>query len=688
MKYALVIGNGEYEDNALARLCAPPIDAQYLSEVLREPEIGLFDDVITLVDMPEAYSRRVISTFFAGKKPEDLLLMYFSGHGVLDERGLLYLAAKDTLHNLLNATAISAGFITDVMDNCRSKRQVLVLDCCYSGAFMRGAKGGRQAITKATFEGEGYGRAVLTASDSTQLAFESEDQLKGEEPSLFTRYLIEGLKTGEADCNQDGRITLDEWYEYAYKQVKSQTTNQTPSKWSYKQQGELIIAQNPRPKPPQPAELPQELRQGLESPFSGIRFGVVDELAHLLTHPDIGMSLAAQVALERLKSDDSRKVSRAAHQVLAKFSAQQKTEGKVTPVKQAIQDCLPVEEIAQPEAQTEEVGVSLENEPPIEAEHQVSEPAPVHQPAIQPPQVGEVDPSKRTERSFTWVSDGEIDLPLPRKPNITIKMPETTFRRVSVGLAVLLLALLIYFFLIPKAVITGVVYYNGKPVTDDPKVQNAQVDIRVIKLGNNGGSFPITFNPTTGEYRTQKLPIGDYRISVDIYLNGKNGSLVAGDYTGSSSQERISFRTGTVSIGTTVKKVIHLLKPYNNVSSTSEDPTLPHITMATCCQEIEWEALPDASDYGIMIHYSDGTPNTPYELLSADRTYATNYILNLEPTVGNEFYSFSLDAFNKKGEWIGTYYGPDKFTLQAETGLSPGEGNYRPSVRQSQALGR
>ncbi|MCK4900129.1 MAG: tetratricopeptide repeat protein, partial [Anaerolineales bacterium] len=69
------------------------------------------------------------------------------------------------------------------------------------------------------------------------------DQVTGEaENSVFTHHLIQGLKTGQADTDGDGRITVDELYDYVYEQVVQQTPKQTPGKWSYKEQGEIVIA--------------------------------------------------------------------------------------------------------------------------------------------------------------------------------------------------------------------------------------------------------------------------------------------------------------------------------------------------------------------------------------------------------------------------------------------------------------
>jgi hypothetical protein len=253
MKYALVIGNSKYNDPKLAQLKTPEADSRALAKVLRAKRIGNFDEVASLIDQTEAKTRRAISTFLSNKKPDDLVLIYFSGHGVLDGRGSLFLALKDTQINALNATAISSSFISYEMDNCRSRRQILILDCCNSGAFARGTKGPQKAVTESTFEGSGSGRVVLTASDSTQFAFEGDRVIAQTDFSLFTHFLLEGLKTGKADRDNDGKVSLDEWYDYCHARITATTPQQVPHKWSYHQQGDLIIAQNPfAKKKPQP----------------------------------------------------------------------------------------------------------------------------------------------------------------------------------------------------------------------------------------------------------------------------------------------------------------------------------------------------------------------------------------------------------------------------------------------------
>lgn len=80
-KFALLIGNNDYQDSALARLAKPIADVQGLADVLKEPTIGAFDNVTPLINCSAADVRLEVESFFADKKPDDLLLLYCAGHG-------------------------------------------------------------------------------------------------------------------------------------------------------------------------------------------------------------------------------------------------------------------------------------------------------------------------------------------------------------------------------------------------------------------------------------------------------------------------------------------------------------------------------------------------------------------------------------------------------------------------------
>ena len=318
-KFALIIANTEYSDPGLAQLIAPGMDAKEFGRVLDSPELAAFDDVIILFNENAAKVNEIIDYFFSARKPDDLLLLYFSGHGVRDEYGSLYLAVKNTNRARLRSTGIKSDFIREAMDQSRSKRQVLILDCCNSGAFAQGTKaeiGGSIGTAKA-FEGTGYGRIVLTASDSTQFAWEG-DKVIGQDTSnsLFTHFLVKGLE-GEADRNGDGKITIDELYDYAYEQVIQQTPKQTPGKWSYKQQGDIMLRENLKPREVRPTPLPSDLQELLAHSSSSVRRMGVQELISLLDGKHLGLVRAAQdKLLELAKNDDSLALRSTAYEIL------------------------------------------------------------------------------------------------------------------------------------------------------------------------------------------------------------------------------------------------------------------------------------------------------------------------------------------------------------------------------------
>ncbi|MCK4449625.1 MAG: formylglycine-generating enzyme family protein, partial [Anaerolineae bacterium] len=187
--------------------------------------------------------------------------------------------------------------------------------CCYSGAFAKGmiAKAGAGINAKEHFKGRG--RVVLTASDAIQYAFEGDEVIGEGSHSVFTRHLIQGLKTGEADMDDNGWVSLDELYDYVYDRVTGEAPQQTPGKWVFDLRGEILIARNPH-WVVKPAELPPELQRAMESPFAGLREGAVSELERLLHSSDESLSLAARQALVHLADDDSRRVSTTAVRAL------------------------------------------------------------------------------------------------------------------------------------------------------------------------------------------------------------------------------------------------------------------------------------------------------------------------------------------------------------------------------------
>ncbi|MEU0878827.1 caspase family protein [Lentzea sp. NPDC005914] len=315
-RHALIIASYEFADPGLSSLRAPAHDAAQLASVLSDARIGGFD-VQTLINTSAAEVNEAVEDFFADREPDDLLVLHFSGHGVKDEAGELHFATSGTKLNRLAATAVSADFVARRMNRSRSRRIVLLLDCCYSGAFGRGmvARAGGSLDLEEQFSGSG--RAVITASSAVEYAFEGAqvaDTSEGE-PSVFTSALVEGLASGDADQDLDGFVGLDELYEYVYDRVRRVTPHQTPGKWMLDVRGDLRIARRAHPVSV-PAALPAELQEALDHSLPGVRAGTVPELRRMLSVRHQGRALAARLALRHLTEDDSRMVAAAAREAL------------------------------------------------------------------------------------------------------------------------------------------------------------------------------------------------------------------------------------------------------------------------------------------------------------------------------------------------------------------------------------
>ncbi|MFG1642603.1 caspase family protein [Amycolatopsis sp. NPDC049252] len=303
-RHALLIATETYADPALRRLTAPGGDARALAEVLSDPAIAGFE-VTTLVDQPHHVVGEAIGEFYRGRRRDELTLLYFTGHGVKDDDGRLYLAMANTRRDSLMFTALAAEQVDRAMAGCASRQKVLVLDCCYSGAFPAGklAKAGTDVHTLERFQGRG--RAVLTASDATQYSFEGDEVVGSAARSVFTRHLVAGLRDGSADLDHDGDVTVDELYSYVHEHVVAEMPRQRPKHQS-DVEGRIVLARNPR------WTLPEYLRHGLASPIASDRLTALEGLRRLNRLGNEVVRERTEVEIRHLVDDDSRRVSAAA----------------------------------------------------------------------------------------------------------------------------------------------------------------------------------------------------------------------------------------------------------------------------------------------------------------------------------------------------------------------------------------
>jgi uncharacterized caspase-like protein len=247
-KIALLIGVSDYEPG-LDALPSAVKDVVAMQQVLTNPEMGGFADAdVTVLQNPDRQAMEdAIYTLFANRQKEDLVLLYFSGHGVVSETGEFYFVSRFTRKNsqglVLPTTAVAAQPVRSWLEESRSQRKVIILDSCFSGAFATGMRlkdGGN--VNPAQFLGS-KGTAILTAS--THYARAPENL----ELSLYTHYLVKGIRTGGADQDNDGWIAMEELHEYVSSEVKEAAPTMTPAFYPVQEGYKILLAKSPQNDP-------------------------------------------------------------------------------------------------------------------------------------------------------------------------------------------------------------------------------------------------------------------------------------------------------------------------------------------------------------------------------------------------------------------------------------------------------
>ncbi|MEO3778174.1 AAA domain-containing protein [Micromonospora sp. B11E3] len=211
-RHALLLGTTTcHADRELQPLPSVRQDVAQLKALL--DGAGEFDTVRPELDLPVAHLRQVVEEFYGARRRGDLALLYYSGHGVLhDDRQSLFLAATDTVCGQLHATAFDMdGMLRHLLNITSASQKVVLLDCCYSGAFTarhRFRGGVREEPRRARRE---RGTFTLASSDHMKAS-----KAQGpDRPSVFTEVLLAGLSGAARGVSDDGWITTNDLSRYA-----------------------------------------------------------------------------------------------------------------------------------------------------------------------------------------------------------------------------------------------------------------------------------------------------------------------------------------------------------------------------------------------------------------------------------------------------------------------------------------
>ncbi|MFG2194171.1 type VII secretion protein EccCb [Streptomyces sp. NPDC048639] len=241
---ALLVATTEYVDPGLRLLRSPAQDARRLGALLDDPSIGYFDRVTMLVNESKASVEEHVEEFFRNRAASDTLLLYLSSHGIRDKHGRLFFTTVRTRRELPDSTAVSARFVEEQMSRCRASGKILLLDCCYGGAFVQGMEPFAAESEELTAQAAGKGTYVMAASDVLEFAYEGEQMKHRSGPfrSVFTEAVVDGLSTGRADADNDGVITAHELFAYIQAHVRETGVPQTPTEFTSGVQGNIPVA--------------------------------------------------------------------------------------------------------------------------------------------------------------------------------------------------------------------------------------------------------------------------------------------------------------------------------------------------------------------------------------------------------------------------------------------------------------
>jgi hypothetical protein len=245
---ALLVANSTYPSDPynLPELEGPRNDLAVLRNAVCDADSGLFltDNVRLAQERTMAEIMGEIEGFVLSASKRDTLLLYYSGHGRLDQYNELYWCARDTMTDRLRSSAVSASWVSGTLDQSAAGITVIVLDCCHAGAF----KGGDSAGSIG-----GAGRFVLSSVRGTELAGDAD---KTNRASVFTAALAVSLRREVADGDSDGFVDLDDVYKYVRERM-SREKKGIPHR-RFDGTGDVAIARRSIPsEEPVPSPVPQ-----------------------------------------------------------------------------------------------------------------------------------------------------------------------------------------------------------------------------------------------------------------------------------------------------------------------------------------------------------------------------------------------------------------------------------------------
>ncbi|WP_170211861.1 caspase family protein [Saccharothrix australiensis] len=208
-----------------------------------------------VVDTPDSVSSFMERLRGAVSQAEDLLLVYYAGHGVRhDTRDELYLTVRHTDRDGLAGSAVPFEFVREVLADSPARVKLLILDCCYSGTVLGAMSGGGINARDIAIAGT----SVITSAPRNQVSHAP----PGARNTAFTEELIGLLRRGTSIAGSPLTIRT------LYRSLLAAMSNRglpEPKFKSTDTSADLLLRKEPRsdpaaappgPKPPAPEPPP------------------------------------------------------------------------------------------------------------------------------------------------------------------------------------------------------------------------------------------------------------------------------------------------------------------------------------------------------------------------------------------------------------------------------------------------
>lgn len=240
----LLLGTATHPGPTLTSLPAAAASLSALQQRLLD-QCGVREDRLqTIIDPPDGLAMAT-AVADAARRADDVLFIYFIGHGLLGPGGELFLAAAGTdqlTPGLAAHQALPVSAIRDAVTACRASSVVVVMDCCFAGREVAGRGRARESrfILPAA-----HGIYFLGAASDLAVAIDDDGY------TAFTGAWIRLLDQG--DPRSPAVLSLDNVYDYLFRTLRADG-HPLPQRQAGDRSGDLVVAANAaQPVPDEPA---------------------------------------------------------------------------------------------------------------------------------------------------------------------------------------------------------------------------------------------------------------------------------------------------------------------------------------------------------------------------------------------------------------------------------------------------